>query len=155
MKKRPNGSIEISPKYGVNPTIPVCAFCGKEKNEIALMGRMRSKGCSDIEAPRQMIVDYEPCDECQALMSKGCTIFEVSETPIAENQPPMQESDGVKLYPTGTFVVLHDDDVKEIFEESVANRIVESRQCLMPGRIVQQIIAMGEPSEDLPSSDQK
>lgn len=31
-------SIKVSPKYGVNPTIPVCFFCGKPKNEIALMG---------------------------------------------------------------------------------------------------------------------
>lgn len=38
-----NGSIELSPKYGVNPTIPVCFWCGKEKNEIALMGRVRKK----------------------------------------------------------------------------------------------------------------
>lgn len=30
--------IKLSPKYGVNPTIPVCFWCGKEKNEIALMG---------------------------------------------------------------------------------------------------------------------
>ena len=27
-------SIPLSPKHGLNPTIPVCAWCGKEKNEI-------------------------------------------------------------------------------------------------------------------------
>ena len=37
--------IKISPKYGVNPTIPVCFWCGKQKNEIALMGHMKD----DIE----------------------------------------------------------------------------------------------------------
>lgn len=42
-------SIKLSPKHGVNPTIPVCFFCGKPKNEIALMGRMGGK--EDIEAP--------------------------------------------------------------------------------------------------------
>lgn len=35
--------IKISPKYGLNPTIPVCFWCGKQKNEIALMGRMSKK----------------------------------------------------------------------------------------------------------------
>lgn len=54
--------IEISPKHGLNPTIPVCFWCGKEKNEIALLGRIREKTKdrfgsntvvrgSDIEAP--------------------------------------------------------------------------------------------------------
>lgn len=50
-------SIKISPKHGVNPTIPVCFFCGKPKNEIALMGRMGGK--EDIEAPRNLVLDEE------------------------------------------------------------------------------------------------
>ena len=33
-------SIKISPKHGVNPTIPRCFFCGKEKNMVALLGRI-------------------------------------------------------------------------------------------------------------------
>lgn len=48
-RRIPMSSIKISPKHGVNPTIPVCFFCGKPKNEIALMGRMGGK--EDIEAP--------------------------------------------------------------------------------------------------------
>ena len=53
--------IKISPKYGVNPTIPVCFFCGEPKNEIALMGKMKG----DIEAPKNMVLDYEPCEHCK------------------------------------------------------------------------------------------
>ena len=33
--------IEISPKHGVNPTIPICFWFGEEKGEIVLLGRVR------------------------------------------------------------------------------------------------------------------
>lgn len=53
-------SIKISKKYGVNPTIPVCFFCGEQKNEVALLGHIGDyrKG-EDIEAPRYAVLDYE------------------------------------------------------------------------------------------------
>lgn len=50
-----NGSIELSPKYGVNPTIPVCFWCGKEKNEIALMGRVRKRERAGIQLMAQEV----------------------------------------------------------------------------------------------------
>ena len=37
-------SILLSPKHGVNPTIPVCFWCGREKNEVALMGYLKGRG---------------------------------------------------------------------------------------------------------------
>lgn len=52
----PNKTIKFSPKHGLNPTIPVCFFCGQQKNEIAFMGRL----AGDAEAPRNLILDYEP-----------------------------------------------------------------------------------------------
>ena len=33
-------SIKVSPKHGLNPTIPQCFWCGKDKSEIALLGKM-------------------------------------------------------------------------------------------------------------------
>jgi len=50
MSKR--DGIKLSPKYGINPTIPLCFWCGQEKNEIALMDHIGDgrKG-EDIEAP--------------------------------------------------------------------------------------------------------
>ena len=38
-----SNSIKLSEKYGVNPTIPVCFFCGMPKNEIALLGHIGDK----------------------------------------------------------------------------------------------------------------
>ena len=59
-------SIPLSPKHGLNPTIPVCAWCGEPKNEIALMGRIKTdvRG-EDPQAPMHCVLDYEPCEHCQ------------------------------------------------------------------------------------------
>lgn len=116
--------IEISPKHGLNPTIPVCFWCGKEKNEIALLGRIREKTTnrfganvtkrdSDIEAPRKMVLDYEPCDECQKMWDSGVAVLEVQQTPIMSNQPEIQKG----IYPTGRFAVLTVEGADRVFPQ--------------------------------------
>ena len=99
--------IKISPKYGVNPTIPVCFWCGKQKNEIALMGRMKG----DIEAPKNMVLDYVPCEECQNHMAMGVAVLEASDHPNTEGQPPMQKG----VYPTSRFVVVTTECADRVF----------------------------------------
>ena len=99
--------IKISPKHGLNPTIPVCFWCGKQKNEIALMGRMKG----DIEAPKNMVLDYEPCEDCQNHMAMGVTILEASDHPNTEGQPPMQKG----VYPTSRFVVVTTECADRVF----------------------------------------
>ena len=100
-------SIKISPKYGLNPTIPVCFWCGKQKNEIALMGHMKG----DIEAPKNMVLDYEPCEECQSHMAMGVAVLEASDRPNTEGQPPMQKG----VYPTSRFVVVTTECADRVF----------------------------------------
>lgn len=99
--------IKISPKYGVNPTIPVCFWCGKPKNEIALMGHMKG----DIEAPKNMVLDYVPCEECQNRMAMGVAVLEASDHPNTEGQPPMQKG----VYPTSRFVVVTTECADRVF----------------------------------------
>lgn len=99
--------IKISPKHGLNPTIPVCFWCGKQKNEIALMGRMKG----DIEAPKNMVLDYVPCEECQNHMAMGVAILEASDHPNTEGQPPMQKG----VYPTSRFVVVTTECADRVF----------------------------------------
>ena len=99
--------IKISPKYGVNPTIPVCFWCGKQKNEIALMGHMKD----DIEAPKNMVLDYVPCEECQSHMAMGVAVLEASDRPNTEGQPPMQKG----VYPTSRFVVVTTECADRVF----------------------------------------
>ena len=120
------GGIRVSPKYGLNPTIPVCFWCGQPKNEIALMGRMSRKeekrnawgGTSrvvesDIEAPKNMVLDYDFCDECKKNLALGVAVIEVTDTPCSPNQPPIQKG----LYPTSRFVVITVEAANRIFEQ--------------------------------------
>lgn len=103
--------IPISPKHGLNPCIPVCLFCGKQKNEIALMGKLPG----DAEAPHSAVIDYTPCDECQANWNMGIPLIRVSRRPSVENQPPMKAQGGACVYPTGQYVVMKENVVERIF----------------------------------------
>ena len=116
--------IEISPKHGLNPTIPVCFWCGKDKNEIALLGRIRektknryganvTKRDSDIEAPSRMVIDYEPCDECMKWWDSGVAVLEVQQTPTTPNQPEIQKG----IYPTGRFAVVTVEGADRVFPQ--------------------------------------
>lgn len=67
-------------KKGLNPTMPLCHYCGKPKNMIMLTGLEGEKwakknGRPDGEMPMHVYVedDIEPCDECKA---KGIAIVE-------------------------------------------------------------------------------
>lgn len=91
--------ITLSPKHGVNPCIPTCFFCGQDKNEIALLGRIGGK--EDREAPRKAILDFEPCDECKKKFAEGVLIIEVTQTPTYIGMPIAENA-----YPTGRYVVL-------------------------------------------------
>lgn len=91
-------SIPLSPNHGVNPTIPLCFFCGEQKNEIALLGKLPG----DIEAPKNLLLDYNPCDKCLEIMKDNVTLIEVTNSPTNDNQPPIQGD----LYPTGKYVVI-------------------------------------------------
>lgn len=96
--------IKLSPKHGVNPTIPICFWCGKEKNEVALLGKIGKRG-QDIEAPRACILDYEPCKECAENWAKGFTLIEVTNQENGEGQPPMRSGNQM-FYPTGRYAVV-------------------------------------------------
>lgn len=107
-------SKKLSPKYGVNPSVSVCFFCGKDKN-LFLFGKM-GKGKTDIEAPRRAIYDYEPCDECKKLWEgKTVVIGYVTEQPADKRAPIVKSNDG-DLYPTGSYVVMEREAIKKIFD---------------------------------------
>lgn len=106
-------SIRLSPKHGVNPTIPICFWCGKQKNEIALLGRMNR---ADDEAPMTgMVLDYEPCDKCKEQFKKCVVCVEVTQYPNQDGQPPMCES----RYPTGRYVGITPEAATRVFGEAL------------------------------------
>lgn len=144
-----SNSIKLSPKYGVNPTIPVCFFCGKPKNEVALLGKMGGRG-EDIEAPMHMVIDYEPCDECKANMDMGITIMGVV-TKNPDNRPPIQENKvtGECLYPTGAFAVVTEDAVTRWFSHTpdLLSDVLKRRRCFMDNDMVLQLIHSANSTE--------
>ena len=114
-------NIEISPKYGLNPTIPICFWCGKDENELAVLGRIRKKDPrtgrpipgSDEEAPHHMCINYDPCNECKASMSQGISIIGVK--PSDGQHVEIQKG----LYPTGTIVALKPEAFERIFKDNI------------------------------------
>lgn len=117
MSKKEKG-IKLSPKHGVNPCIPICCWCGKEKNEIVLLGKLKD----DAEAPRNAVIDYEPCDECQVKFDLGVVFIEVTKNQPNKNVTPIQEQYGIPLYPTFRYSVIKLEAAKRLFrDESLIN----------------------------------
>lgn len=112
--------IPLSPKHGVNPCMRVCFWCG-EVDGIALMGRIQRKDPhtgrairgSDEEAPKQAVLDYDPCPKCRENWNIGIVCLEaVTEQPM-DNRPPIQEG----VYPTGRYVVIKEEAAERVFPE--------------------------------------
>lgn len=109
--------ITISPKHGLNPCIPVCFFCGEEKKEIALLGKLKN----DAEAPHAAVIDYTPCDKCQANWNMGVPLIRVSNEPATPGMPPIKAEGGAKVYPTGQYSVMTKEAVQRIFNTEAEN----------------------------------
>ena len=130
-------SIEVSPKHGLNPTIPVCFWCGKEKNEIALMGRVREKDHngravrgSDVEMPMKAVLDYEPCECCKTQFSQGVQIIECVDH-VQDGRPPISKDDkGNKVFPTGRTLVFRPEAAQNIFNVDKSMLEAGKKLCL-------------------------
>lgn len=130
-------NIKLSPKYGVNPTMPVCFFCGKDTGEIALLGKIGGKG-EDIEAPHRMILNYEPCDACKAMMKGNVAVIGVVEHPTQKGQPEIQKG----LYPTGSWCLLKAEAISRIFNvpDDEIKKIVDCGKVLLENAVVESMI---------------
>lgn len=120
--------IRVSEKYGVNPAIPVCFFCGKEKNMVILAGRM---GIEDKEAPRHAVWDHEPCDECAEYMKQGVMLMSVRDGESGQNP-----------YRTGRMAVVKEEAAKRMFNETIC----QSRFAFIEDSLW---FKMGLPMEDI------
>lgn len=132
-------NIRLSPRHGVNPTLTCCFFCGKESG-VALLGHLPdfkarknlgediaktlSGPVDDREAPRRLILDREPCDECKGWMEQGIILISVDEAKTVDRQNP---------YRTGGFVVLKEEAVRKIFSPpELVENICKTRMAYMP-----------------------
>ena len=117
-----SNSVRLSKEHGVNPTIPICFWCGKEKNEVVLLGKLKN----DKEAPMKTWIpgDYEPCDNCKELRKQGIDFIEVSETPVIYDDQP----EFCGAYPTSRHMIIKDAAVKRLFDGSdILDEILEKR----------------------------
>lgn len=97
------GSIRLSPKHGVNPAVPKCFYCQEDKNQVILAGRI---GREDLEAPRNAVWDFEPCDKCQELMEQGIILISVDEEKTGDDlQNPFR---------TGGWVVVKEETFRQL-----------------------------------------
>jgi hypothetical protein len=119
-------SIRLHPEHGVNPTVTVCFFCNKDTG-VALLGA-GFKG----RAPHRMVMNYEPCEECQANMAKGITLIEATEQPNHAGQPELQKG----VYPTGRWAVITEDAAKRWFLPNVVPQILEKRKAFVTPGII-------------------
>lgn len=104
-------SIKLSPKHGLNTFIPICFWCGQEKSMLCIPGRIDK---ADSKAPKNMIVDYEPCDKCKELFSHGIHLIGCTKEPRFKNMKPLAIVDNQSWYPTGTHAVVPADFLVEV-----------------------------------------
>lgn len=109
MGYRNKDSITLHPKYGVNATVPQCFWCGQDKNEVALLGA-GYKG----EAPRTMVIDYDPCAACEDRWAQGVVVIEATHEPNGQGQQPAVGS--IYPTPTGRYFVVTEEAVDKLFQ---------------------------------------
>lgn len=108
--------ITISPKYGANPSMDLCFWCGQPKG-IILCGRMHEKkgDRTDVEAPKGMVMNLEPCDKCKDNFNLGVQIVEVVDDGSKFHNDltfAIQAEDKKVKWPTGRFVVMKAESIK-------------------------------------------
>lgn len=130
--------IRLSPKHGLNPSIEVCYFCGKDKNSIAMLGLLPK----DEKAPTRACYNREPCDECAEYMKDGVIILSADSAKTVNPNIP---------YRTGGFAVVKEDVVKRIIKDAaILSRVLEVRMMFLDSEAWK---AIGLPNiEDIPTT---
>lgn len=80
--------LRVSKEHGVNPGVELCFFCNEPKG-LLLWGELRPEmrealrksGLTDggTEAPRNAVINQEPCGKCQDLMRQGVILISARE----------------------------------------------------------------------------
>jgi len=131
-------SIRLHPKYGVNPSVGLCFWCGKDNGCIYLLGANRGE-----EAPHAAVCSYEPCDKCKAGMNLGITMIEVTLQAPREGQPPMGRNPDA--WPTGRWCVLKEEVIREQLLPEARDRILSKRSAFVSAEDWK---ALGLPTEE-------
>jgi len=132
--------IRLSEKFGANPMMVTCTWCGKETNEIALLGLIGKKTAKAIgaryhthdgyEAPRSGPISDQPCESCEAGMAQGITFIEVT-------SEPRFRGDAVDR--TGRWWVLKEEAVRRFVTEPMLTDLLSSRKCYIDSETADRI----------------
>lgn len=121
-------SIPLHPEYGVNPSIAVCFWCGKDKNELLLLGANSKRITGRDQAPMHAVYDLEPCDTCKAWMAKGVTMIQAEEHKVGERWQKISEN----AYASGVWAVVTEEAVVRLFTGDDVEAALRTRKCFVP-----------------------
>lgn len=123
---RRDGSIRLHPEYGVNPTLAVCGWCGKDTGDVVLLGAAY-KG----EAPMRMQVNDVPCEVCREKMVQGITFVEFVREGSSER--------------TGRWAVLTEESVRRILNPGeFLNSVLKARAAKVTPGVADKLGIFGE-----------
>ena len=126
------GSIRLSKKHGLNPSITICFYCGKDAGIIlpGAKGDVMAKkmGHEDGQMPMHCgVVDMNPCSECEKHMQQGIIIIG-----IQDGQDPNKD---VNVERTGHYMVVKDrvfEGLRDIVsDQAVIDNILKQRWTFM------------------------
>lgn len=101
--------MRLHPRHGLNPSVEKCFFCGDDKG-VVLFGA----SCKE-EAPRSVVINHEPCKNCQDMLRQGTMLIECRDGEKGDNP-----------YRTGRLWVVKDEAAKRMKIEGKIAFIEES-----------------------------
>lgn len=117
-------NIKLSPKHGINPSINLCFYCGSETG-VLLLGKLKG----DMEAPRFMSLNTEPCDKCKELMKVGILLIGIDVNKTDDMNNP---------YRSGKMVVVKDNWVnKNVKDDDLKAKILRLRFTFIDSKIIE------------------
>lgn len=129
--------IALHPKYGLNPTMPVCFWCGADKGEIALLGNKYKE-----QAPPKMVLDYVPCLNCETAQALGITCIEATSPNNTKNPPFAKEGALSRTCPTGRWAVIRREAFEGLpIDDGLKARVLEHGKCFLDPEIYNHLFA--------------
>jgi len=100
----------ISKEHGLNPSLGICFYCGRDNGEILLMGKLKG----DVEAPRKSVSSYEVCEQCKKDLEADDHLIAIVVSNIQkfDSQPEIAPD----YYPTGDLISLRYEILDEKFK---------------------------------------
>ena len=108
-----SSNIRLSEKHGLNASMGICYYCGKEDGTIVLPGKLRG----DVEAPRSAVWTKQPCPACEDLMRQGVMFISVKDGEQGNENP----------YRTGNMAVVRDSAVQNLIESPLREQVLKRR----------------------------